>query len=49
MSSWRRSFIKRQTRGKSSDNEWHKESQRVITNDIESQQMQQVTANDNEW
>ena len=45
-----RSFIKRQTIGTSSDNEWYNEWQRVVqrvtTNDNE---WQRVTTNDNEW
>ena len=36
----KRSFIKRQTGGTSSDNEWYNEWQRVV---------QRVTKNDNEW
>ena len=55
-----RSFIKRQTSGASSDNEWYNEWQRVVqrvtTNDNEWQRVttndkewQRVTRNDNEW
>ena len=44
------SFIKRQTRGTSSDNEWQRVVQRVTTNDNEWQRVvQRVTTNDNEW
>ena len=40
------SFIKRQTSGTSSENEWQRMVQRVTTNDNEWQQM---TKSDNEW
>ena len=48
------SFIKRQTSGTSSDNEWQRVVQRVITNDSEwynewQRVVQRVTTNDNEW
>ena len=44
------SFIKRQTSGTSSDNEWQRVVQRVTTNDNEWQRVvQQVTKSDNEW
>ena len=45
-----RSFIKRQTSGTSSDNEWYNEWQRMTTSDNEWQRVvQRVTTNDNEW
>ena len=44
------SFIKRQTSGTSSDNEWQRVVQRVTTNDNEWQQVvQRVTKSENEW
>ena len=44
------SFIKRQTSGMSSDNEWQRVVQRVTTNDNEWQQMATSgTTNDKEW
>ena len=44
------SFIKRQTRGTSSDNEWQRVVQRVTTNDNEWQrETANGTRNDNEW
>ena len=44
------SFIKRQTSGTSSDNEWYNEWQRMTTSDNEWQRVvQRVTTNDNEW
>ena len=45
-----RSFIKRQTRGTSSDNEWQRMTTSGTTNDNEwYNQWQRVTANDNKW
>ena len=55
-----RSFIKRQTSGTSSDNEWQRVVQQVTMNDNEWQQMatsgttsdnerQRVTTSDNQW
>ena len=45
-----RSFIKRQTSGTSSDNEWQRVVQRVTTNDNEWQRMTTgSTTSDNEW
>ena len=41
-----RSFIKRQTSGTSSDNEWYNEWQRITTSDNE---WHRVTTNDYEW
>ena len=44
------SFIKRQTSGTSSDNEWQRVVQRMTTSDNEWQQVvQRMTTSDNEW
>ena len=44
------SFIKRQTSGTSSDNEWQRVVQRVITNDSAwYNEWQRMTTSDNEW
>ena len=45
-----KSFIKRQTSGTSSDNEWQRVVQRVTTHDNEWQRVvQRMTTSDNEW
>ena len=43
------SFIKRQTSGTTSDNEWQRVEQRVATNDNEWQRVTTSTTSDNKW
>ena len=45
-----RSFIKRQTSDKSSDNDWYNEWQPVVKQETTSDnERQQMTTSDNEW